>query len=212
MAKLAHRFIETRAAVEPAAAKPKSEIRMGPDPLIIVLPALAALGCIASVAALNWAARDHDGEKRRGRRQAQGVLRDLGRDCVDLQDVFKRLIRGLPGIASASGGSSALPLKFGMHGLQVSDDTYPLFQSLVASTASLILRSSQNSRDLTCAIEDGSIVPTDGVFYAFADAQDRLNQLLSVRPSLKISIETGYDIAVKLTGLVEELKAYVAGA
>jgi hypothetical protein len=197
MGKLAHRAVE----------KTAPQTRVGPDPLTIVLPALSALGCVAGIAALNWAAHETGRDRRRGRRGSQMILRDLKRDCADLAETFRRLVRGLPGITSG-GGTTSLPIKFGVHGLDVTDDTYPLFQSLLSSLASLILRASQNSYELMGAIEDGAVTPPEELFYAFADQQERLNQLLSQRPSLKATIETGYDIAVKLTGLVEELGEY----
>jgi hypothetical protein len=185
----------------------RDETRVGPDPVTVILPALAALGAIASVAAMNWACSDL-GERRRARRNAAHVLRDLERDCLDLQDTFRRLVRGLPDLASG-GGTSALPFKLGVHGLEVNDDSYPLYQSLVSSLGSLIVRASQDAYDLMLSIEDGSVAPPEEVFYAFAEAQDRLNQILAQRPSLKVTVETGFDIAIKLTGVVEELKGHL---
>ena len=184
------------------------ETRVGPDPLTLILPALAALGGIVSIASLNWAARDGEANRRLGRRNAASVLRNLERDCVDLQDAFRRLVRGLPGITSG-GGTTALPMKFGVHGLDVTPQTYPIYQSLLASLSSLVARTCQHSYDLMGAIEDGSIEPPESLFFAFSDQQERLNQLLGVpRPSLKATVETGYDIAVKLSALIDELGAH----
>jgi hypothetical protein len=55
--------------------------RVGPDPLTLILPALAALGGIASIAALNWAARTSDDARRQGRRNAAGVLSAIAWTC-----------------------------------------------------------------------------------------------------------------------------------
>lgn len=196
--------IETR----PPAAR-TNETRVGPDPLTIILPALAVLGGIASIAAMNWASRTATGSGRRqGRRNAALVLRNLERDCLDLQDAFKRLVRGLPGITSG-GGTTSLPMKFGVHGLDVTPQSYPIYQSLLSSLSSLIARASQHSYDLMGAIEDGTIDPPEEVFFAFGDQQERLNQLLAhPRPSLKTTVEVGFDIAVKLTALIDELGSY----
>lgn len=200
---------EARASEAPANATRNHDTRVGPDPLTLILPALAALGGIASIAALNWAARaSFDADRRHGRRNAAVVLRNLERDCLDLQDAFKRLVRGLPGITSG-GGTTSLPMKFGVHGLDVTPQTYPIYQSLLTSLSSLVARTSQHSYDLMGAIEDGAIDPPEEVFFAFSDQQERLNQLLAhPRPSLKATVETGFDIAVKLTGLIDELGAY----
>ena len=188
--------------------KARGETRVGPDPMTLVLPALAALGGIASIAALNWATPADHAARRQGRRNASGVLRNLERDCLDLQDAFKRLVRGLPGITSG-GGTTALPMKFGVHGLDVTPQSYPIYQSLLTSLSSLVARTGQHAYDLMGAIEEGIIEPPEEVFFAFAEQQERLNQLLAhPRPSLKATIETSYDIAVKLTGLVDELAAY----
>ena len=191
-----------------AATDTDRETRVGPDPLTLILPALAALGGIVSIASLNWAARDGEAHRRLGRRNAVSVLRNLERDCLDLQEAFRRLVRGLPGITSG-GGTTALPMKFGVHGLDVTPETYPIYQSLLASLSSLVARTCQHSYDLMGAIEDGSIEPPESLFFAFGDQQERLNQLLGVpRPSLKATVETGYDIAVKLSALIDELGAH----
>lgn len=200
---------ETRPAETPAQATRARETRVGADPLTVILPALAALGAIASIAALNWAGRaSNEADRRHGRRNAALVLRNLERDCLDLQDAFKRLVRGLPGIAHG-GGTTSLPMKFGVHGLDVTPDSYPIYQSLLSSLSSLVARTAQHSYDLMGAIEDGTIDPPEEIFFGFGDQQERLNQLLAhPRPSLKATVETGFDIAVKLTGLIEELGVY----
>jgi hypothetical protein len=100
-------------------------------------------------------------------------------------------------------------MKFGVHGLDVTPESYPIYQSLLASLSSLVARTSQHAYDLMGAIEDGSIEPPEAVFFAFGDQQERLNQLFAhPKPSLKVTVETGYDIAVKLSALIDELGAY----
>ena len=201
--------VETRAAETPAQATRTRETRVGADPLTIILPALEALDVVASDDAANWAGRASlDADRRQGRRNTALVLRNLERDCLDLQDAFKRLVRGLPGITHG-GGTTSLPMKFGVHGLDVTPDSYPIYQSLLASLSSLVARTAQHSYDLMGAIEDGTIDPPEEIFFGFGDQQERLNQLLAFpRPSLKATVETGFDIAVKLTGLIDEMGSY----
>ena len=58
------------------------------------------------------------------------------------------------------------------------------------------------------AVEDGEIAAPESLFYGFGDCQERLNKLLSSRATLKTSVETGLQVANKLTELVGELKGY----
>ena len=74
--------------------------------------------------------------------------------------------------------------------------------------ASMLVLSSQNSFDVMCAIEDGEISVPEQLFFSFGEQQDRLNKLIQNRATLKLSVETGLDVADKLSGLVRELKKY----
>ena len=190
---------------------PETAAHTGPDPVAVVLPALAALGSIVSIAALGWVGRDGSTPPRRGRRNAGAVLKDLERDCRDLQDAFKRIVRGLPALASGGGGTT-LPMKFGMHALAVPEHGQALYLSLLSSVSGLLLRTGQHSHELMGTIEDGSLEPTEAQFQAFGDAQERLNAILVARASMKTAIETGYDIAVKLTTVLAEMRERFVGA
>ena len=190
------------------AQKASGHNRLGPDPLGVLLPALGALGAIASIAALNWAERDTASPPPSRRRNAAQVLRNLERDCQDLQDAFRKLVRGVSGIVTG-GGTTGLPMKFGVHSLDVTSASYPHYQTLMTNLSSLIGRTGQDSYELMGLIVDGIIEPPEELFFAFADQQERLNQLLGhPRPSLKTTIETAFDVTVKLTTLIEELSAY----
>lgn len=190
---------------------PETAALSGPDPVAVVLPALAALGSIVSIAALGWVGRSGNTAPRRGRRNEGAVLKDLERDCRDLQDVFKRIVRGLPSLASGGGGTT-LPMKFGMHAMAVPEHGQALYQSLLSSVSGLLLRAGQHSHELMNALEEGALEPTEAQFQAFGDAQERLNAIFVTRASIKVAIETGFDIAVRLTTVVGEIRERYVGA
>ncbi|MGE0766569.1 MAG: hypothetical protein AB7L90_08910 [Hyphomicrobiaceae bacterium] len=51
--------------------------RIAADPLALVLPAVSALGAIASIAAINWVAQEKTVDRSRSRRKPGVALRDL---------------------------------------------------------------------------------------------------------------------------------------
>ena len=58
----------------------EGETRLAPDPFTAVLPALAALGAIASIATINWTAQERTPDRARSKRKAGTALarsRDL---------------------------------------------------------------------------------------------------------------------------------------
>jgi hypothetical protein len=59
-----------------------------------------------------------------------------------------------------------------------------------------------------CAIEDGNIEPPEEVFFGFGEQQERLNGLIQNRATLKQTVDTGYEVALRLGELVGELKLY----
>jgi hypothetical protein len=66
----------------------------------------------------------------------------------------------------------------------------------------------QSSYSTMSAIEDGEINAPEKVFFGFGEQQERLNQLIAQRATLKSSVDAGLDISVRLTALVRELKRY----
>ena len=50
-----------------------TDTRIAPDPFSVVLPALSALGAIASIAAVNWMAEERTPERSRAKRKAVHV-------------------------------------------------------------------------------------------------------------------------------------------
>lgn len=184
-----------------------ADTRKAPDPLAAVLPALSALGAIASIAAINWAGQERTAERPRARRKAGIALRDLESCCMGLQEVFKRLHRN-PKLFGGGGAAVSSPLKFGVHGPRIDPSVARTYHQLMNDIASMLVLASQNAFDVMCAIEDGEIGAPDQVFFGFAEQQDRLNKIIQNRATLKLSVETGLDVADELTKLVRELKKY----
>ncbi len=183
------------------------EGRIAPDPLAAVLPALAALGTIASIAAINWVGHEHAGERSRTRRKASAALRDLESCCLGLQEIFRRLHRN-PKLFSGEGAAVSSPLKFGVHGPRIDAAQARTYQQLMNDIASMLVLASQNAFDVMGAVEDGEILAPEQLFYGFGEQQDRLNSLVQSRATLKVTIETCLDVADRLTALVRELKKH----
>jgi hypothetical protein len=188
-------------------AKVEADMRTAPDPLAALLPALSALGAVASIAAINWVAQERTPDRSRSRRKAGMALRDLESCCLGLQEIFKRFIKS-PKLFVGEGASATAPMKFGVYGPRVDAETAKLYQQLINDVASMLVLAAHNSYEAMSAIEDGEIEAPEAVFFGFGEQQERLNKLLTQRPGLKPTIETGLDIADKLTGLVRELKKY----
>ena len=183
------------------------DTRLAPDPFTAVLPALSALGAIASIAAINWAGQDKTPERARARRKAGTALRDLETCCMGLVEIFRRFQRN-PRLFAGEGASAASPLKFGVLGTRVSSDGARLFQQLVNDVASMLVLAAQNSFDVMCAVEDGEIEAPEELFFAFGEAQERLNKLIQGRATLKVSVDTGLELSDRLLHLVRELKKH----
>jgi hypothetical protein len=185
----------------------EGDTRIAPDPLSAVLPALAALGAIASIAAINWVGQERTAERSRARRKVGIALRDLESCCMGLQEIFKRLHRN-PKLFAGEGATAASPLKFGVHGPRIDQGLARTYHQLMNDIASMLVLASQNSFDVMCAIEDGEIVAPEQLFFGFGEQQDRLNKLVQNRATLKTCVETGLAVADQLAGMVRELKKY----
>lgn len=186
--------------------KNDADMRIAPDPFAAVLPALSALGAIASIAAINWVAQERTADRSRTRRKAGMALRDLESCCLGLQDIFRRFQKH-PKLFTGEGAPAA-PMKFGVHGSRVDVDAARLYQQIVTEVASMLVLASHNSFEAMSAIEDGEIEAPEDVFFGFGEQQERLNKLIQGRANLKATVDTGAEIADKLTGLVRELKKY----
>ncbi|MEQ1715981.1 MAG: hypothetical protein ABL907_08360 [Hyphomicrobium sp.] len=186
--------------------KSDADLRTAPDPFAAVLPALSALGAIASIAAINWVGQEGTSERSRSRRKAGMALRDLESCCIGLQEIFKRFQKH-PKLFTGEGAPGA-PMKFGVHGARVDPDSARLYQQIVTEVASMLVLAAHNSFEAMSSIEDGEIDAPEAVFFGFGEQQERLNKLIQGRATLKLTVDTGADIADKLTGLVRELKKY----
>jgi hypothetical protein len=198
---------DVKKAAPPPTPPAEADTRMAPDPFTAVLPALAALGAISSIATINWAAQDKTPDRAKSKRKAGTALRDLETCCLGLSEIFRRFQRN-PKLFAGEGAQGASPLKFGVHGPRVGADASRLYQQLMNDIASMLVLASQNAFDVMSAVEDGEINAPEEVFYGFGEQQERLNKLIQSRASLKVSVDTCADIAEKLTGLVRVLKKY----
>lgn len=182
--------------------------RSAPDPFAAVLPAIAALGAISSIATINWAAEERTPDRPKTRRRASTALRDLETCCMGLIEIFRRFQRN-PKLFCGEGATVNTPLKFGVHGVRVSSDAARLYQQLMNDTASMLVLASQNAFDVMSAVEDGEIDAPEEVFFGFGECQDSLNELIQQRATLKASVDKGLEVARRLHALVGELKKYV---
>ena len=192
---------------EPTPENADGDTRIAPDPLAAVLPALAALGAIASIAAVHWVGQEKTAERSRTRRKASVALRDLESCCMGLQEIFKRLHRNAK-LFAGEGPAASSPLKFGVHGPRIDQALVRTYHQLMNDIASMLVLAAQNAFDVTCAIEDGEIVAPEQLYYGFGEQQDHLNKLLQSRATLKVSVETGLQVADQLAAMVKELRKY----
>jgi hypothetical protein len=172
-----------------------------------VLPALAALGAIASIAAINWTAQERTPDRARSKRKAGTAIRDLETCCLGLQEIFRRFQRH-PKLFAGEGAPASSPLKFGVHGPRVGTDQARLFHQLINDVASMLVLASQNAFDVMSAVEDGEINAPEELFFGFGEQQERLNKIIQARATLKASVDTGAEVALRLTELVRALKKH----
>jgi len=184
-----------------------ADSRIAPDPFAAVLPAIAALGTIASIATIHWAARERTADRMRPKRKAVTALRELETCCLHLSEIFRRFQRN-PRLFAGEGAQGASPLKFGVHGPRISADAAKVYQQAINDVASMLVLASQSAFEVMCAIEDGTVDAPEAVFFGFGECQDALNKLIQNRATLKVSVDAGAEVAQRLTDLVRELKKY----
>ncbi|MBI1385390.1 MAG: hypothetical protein GC150_10805 [Rhizobiales bacterium] len=190
-----------------AAPGEERDTRIGPDPLAAVLPVIAALGAIASIAAINWVANERPAVANANRRRSMNALRDLERTASEAVDVLDRMGRNFRIFVGDRGAISA-PIAFGVHGLKIPQRSYPLYQGLVSDGANLLTAASQHAFEVMCLIEDGATEPPETLFFALGEAQERLSRLLRERQSLKATLDEALAIAVAIHTSVSELKSH----
>lgn len=188
-----------------------SDTRMPPDPFAAVLPALAALGAISSIAAINWSGQEKSGTRTRTKRKTSSSLRDLETCCIGLTSIFKRFQQH-PNVFAGEGGQASAPMKFGVHGRRIRADSQRLYLRLINDIASHVVLAAQNAFDVMTAIEDGDIDAPEDVFFGFGEQQERLNALIQTRATLRTAVDSGAEIADRLTDLVRELRKHQKSA
>lgn len=189
----------------------ETDTRMPPDPFAAVLPALAALGAISSIAAIHWSGQEKTAARTRTKRKTSASLRDLETCCLGLSEIFRRFQKH-PKVFAGEGAQASSPLKFGVHGTRIRADAQRLYQQLINDIASMLVLAAQNSFDVMTQIEDGDINAPEEVFYAFGEQQERLNKIIQNRATLKVAVDTGAEIAERLTALVRDLRKYQKSA
>lgn len=188
-----------------------SQSRIAPDPYAALLPALSALGAVASIAAVGWVAEDNpSGQRPETKRRAAIAVQELETCCLGLGEIFRRFQRH-PEIFADDGRISTTPMKFGVQGGRVARSTSALFDRLINDIAAMLVLASENACAVMAGVEDGAIEAPDALFFAFGECQDELNCLLQDRASIRACISKGVEISDRLTALIRELKKQHAG-
>ena len=126
---------------------------------------------------------------------------------MGLAEIFRRFQRH-PKVFAGEGAQASSPMKFGVHGTRIRADAQRLYLQLMNDIASMLVLAAQNAFDVMTAIEDGDINAPEEVYFGFGEQQDRLNKLIQTRATLRVAVDTGAEIADKLTQLVRELKKH----
>lgn len=184
-----------------------ADTRMPPDPFAAVLPALAALGAVSSIATINWSGQEKSASRSRSKRKTSAAVRDLETCCLGLAEIFKRFKRH-PKVFGGEGAQASAPLKFGVHGKRIRADAQRQYLQLMNDIASMLVLAAQNAFDVMTAIEDGDIDAPEDVFFGFGEQQERLNQVIQTRAPLRLAVEAGSEVADALVLLVRELKRH----
>ena len=191
----------------PQSAKPTEPGRAAPEPLAIILPVIAALGSVASIAAVAWLAEERTAGRPRVKRRVDVVLKDLETSCLGSAEILRRVIRHSP-MFGLVGTTSTAAMKFGLMGTRVDAQQGQVYIHLVNDAVTMLVLAAQASFDATNAIEDGDINPPEALFYRFGEAQEKLNALLASRASIKVTVEHALAIAENLVALVRDLKTH----
>lgn len=201
--------VKNKPAAKPPsrAATAHSDTRHAPDPFSVVLPAIAALGTISSIASINWAAQDKTPERAKAKRKAGTALRDLETCCLGLTEIFRRFQK-YPKLFCGDGASPNSPIKFGVHSARVTPDEARIFQQIINDVASMLVLASQNAFDVMSAVEDGEIDAPEQLYFGFGECQLKLNELIQSRATLKASVDAGLAVSERLTSLVRDMKTY----
>ena len=189
------------------AVKMTESSRAAPEPLAIVLPALATLGSVAAIAAVAFLAEDRTSDRPRVKRRVDIILKDLETSCLGTAEILRRVIRHSP-MFGLIGATSATPMRFGLIGARIDPQQSQIFVNLVNDVATMLVLAAQASFDAVNAIEDAEINAPEALMYKFGEEQAKLNALVVGRSSIKATVEGALAIAETLVSLVRELKTY----
>lgn len=207
-------------AAAPAPAKPAAPTaspeagrdggRTAPEPLTLLLPAMAALGAIASIAAVAYTAEDRTSERPKVKRRTDAILRDLEISAAGVAELLRRIKRNgrLFGLEGPAGGAA---MKFGLTGRRAEAGLENLYHQIANDLATMLVLATQNAFECISAVEDGEIEAPEAVYQGFAEAQEHLNGLIAQRASARAVVDKGIEIAQVLTTLVRQLKQHRVG-
>lgn len=190
--------------------RPDDRGRSAPEPLTLMLPAFAALGAIASIAAVAYGDAAPPSERTRARRRADAVLRDLETSALGTAEILRRICVNARRLG-LDGPAAGAPMKLGLTSGRVQPDGSDLYLRLVNDLATMLVLATQASFEAVHAIEDGEIDAPEDVFHAFADAQERLNGLLTQRAAVRPMTEGCRAVANDLAGLIGKLRRHDGG-
>jgi hypothetical protein len=182
-----------------------TEGRTAPEPLTLVLPALAALGAVASIAAVAYVAQDREGDRPRVKRRVDVILKDLDTSCLGVAEILRRVKRSAK-ILGLDGASGHVAMKLGLNSGRVEPTGGAIYHQLVNDLATMLVLATQNSFDVINAIEDGEVEASDAVLAGFGAAQEKLNTLLVSRAGLRPMVDGCIEVAMHLTHLLQQLK------
>ena len=126
------------------AAHPNETNRAAPEPLAIVLPAIAALGAITSIAAVAYLAEDRTADRPRVKRRIDVILKDLETSCLGTAEILRRVIRNSPMFGLL--GTASTPMRFGIVGARVDAQQSQMFIHLVNDVATMLVLATQARR------------------------------------------------------------------
>ncbi len=72
----------------------------------------------------------------------------------------------------------------------------------------MLVLASQNSFEVMCAVEDGTIEPPEEIIFGFGDCQDKLNKIIQKPRHASRLVDTGLEVSERLVALVRETQKH----
>jgi hypothetical protein len=155
--------------------------------------------------------KDRTQDRPRVKRRIDVILKDLETSSLGVVEILKR-IKKQARLFGLDGPSGTAPLKLGLNSARVDPAAGHLYHQLINDLATMLVLATQNSFDAINAIEDGEIDAPETLYFAFGEAQEKLNTLIAQRASIRAMVDGGIDIGTQLNGLVRQLKSCRAAA